>query len=242
MRKLVGLAGGTLALALMASMSSRADNMYPNSFVNIHANASSLGVSNDYNNGNCCYNNYNSSSADGGGGGAAVRFVFTGHLMFDASYNTDNANVSDGSVRINQGTAGLGYLGNFYGYGTWYAEVMYTTFRPNITSNFFCGGSCGTINYNGAGVKGGFMWPFAGQWYATADFGLAGLSGPSGTNSLVQGIIGGSVGYKFNPNIGMSLGILANAWDNGNSNNNYNYNNGSTISVTSLQLGFSVNF
>ena len=65
--------------------------------------------------------NYNSSSAQGGGGGAALRVVMPGGFMLDASYNTDEANIGRGDMRINQGTAGLGYRGI-----NWYAEAMFT--------------------------------------------------------------------------------------------------------------------
>jgi hypothetical protein len=246
MRIIVGMTS-VLALTLLACQSSNADGMYPDSFVNIHANGSSVGLSNNYYNGygNGYYNNYNSSSADGNGGGAAVRFVIPGGLMFDATFNQDTADVGDGNIRINQGTAGVGYQGHMGWGSTWYAEVIYTTFQPRITSNYLCGGSCGTVVYNGAGVKGGFMWPFAGRWYATADLGFAGLQGPSGTDSLAQGIFGGSIGYKFTPNFGVNLAVLSNVWVDGNSNQNgyYNqYGNDTTLSVTSIQAGVSLHF
>jgi hypothetical protein len=245
MRKIMSWMGGIVCLTLLGSISATADGMYPNSFVNLHGNGSSIALSNNYYNNSGYNNNYDSNSADGGGGGAAIRFVVKGGFMFDASFNSDKSNVGDGNIRINQGTAGFGYMANFGRGPTWYAEVMFTTFQPRVTSNFICGGSCGTVVYSGAGVKGGFIWTFAGQWYATVDFGLAGLQGPSGTDSLAQGILGGSVGYKFSPNFGVNVGVLTNAWVDGNSNNNNNYNNNgydTTISVTSLQAGFSFHF
>lgn len=234
MRKITHLIGGILTTGVMASTASKADEMYPQSFVNIHANASSIGLSNNYYDNYGYFNDYNSSRAEGGGGGAALRFVIPGGFMFDASYNTDESNIGQGDVRINQGTAGLGYRGS-----TWYAEAMFTTFRPRVTSNFLCGGTCASVTYNGGGVKGGFIWTFAHQWYATLDTGLAALQGPSGTNSIVQGILGGSIGYKFNPTFSVDLGVLSNAWVFENSNNN-DYN--TTISVTSIQAGLSLHF
>ena len=239
MHKIIVLAGVTAALAFMAAMSSRADDMYPNSFVNAHANASSIRTSNYYYNYYGYYDDYSSNSADGSGGGAAFRVVLPGGFMFDATYNTDKSNAGDGSIRINQGTAGLGYLGNLRRGPTWYVEVMYATFRPSVDSNYLCGGSCGSVTYNGAGLKGGFMWPFAGRWYSTLDVGVAGLHGPSGTDSIVQGILGGSIGYKFTPNFGVNVGILSNAWIDGNSNGS-GYD--TTISVSSLQAGLSLHF
>jgi hypothetical protein len=239
MRKNIGLAGGTAALALMACVSSRADDMYPNSFLNIHANGSALRVSNYYYNGYGYFDDYTSNSADGGGGGAAIRIVAKGGFMFDATYNTDRVNANDGNIRINQGTAGLGFLGNSGRNSTWYAEAIYTTFRPRVDSNSLCGGSCPSVTYNGGGLKGGFIWPFAGRWYSTADAGIAVLGGPSGTSSIVQGILAGSIGYKFTPNLGVSLGLLSNGWIHRNSNGS-GYD--TTISVTSVQAGLSFHF
>jgi hypothetical protein len=238
MQKILGFLSLTAALALMA-LPAGAQYMYPASYVNIHGNASSINLSNGYYDYYGYYNNYNSSSADGGGGGANVRFIARNGFMFDATFNSDKADIGDGNMRINQGTAGLGYLAYLRSGATWYAEAMYTTFQPRLTSNYLCGGSCGTVTYNGGGVKGGFMWPFAGRWYATLDAGVAGLHGPSGTNSITQGILGGAVGYKFTPNFGVNLGILSNAWVNGNSNYD---DNSSTISVTSFQAGLSLHF
>jgi hypothetical protein len=226
-----------LALGVVMSTASKADEMYPQSFVNVHANASSIGTYDNYghyNNYDGFYTNYNSSSAQGGGGGAALRFVIPGGFMFDASYNTDQANRSQGDLRINQGTAGLGYRGV-----TWYAEAMFTTFQPRVTSNYLCGGPCASVTYNGGGIKGGWVWTFARQWYATVDTGIAGLQGPSGTHTIVQGIFGGSVGYKFSPNFSLDLALLSNAWVFGNSSHS-NYNN--TFSVTSIQAGASLHF
>src|SRR5271163_305565 len=226
-----------LAIGVMISTASKADEMYPQSFVNVHANASSIGTYDNYgyyNNYDGIYYNYNSSSANGGGGGAALRFVIPGGLMFDASYNTDEANIGQGDMRINQGTAGLGYRGL-----NWYAEAMFTTFQPRVTSNYLCGGPCASVTYNGGGVKGGFVWTFARQWYATVDTGIAGLEGPSGRHSLVQAILGGSIGYKFNPNFSLDLALLTNAWVFGNSSNS---NSSNTISVTSIQAGASLHF
>ena len=94
-----------LAIGVMISTASKADEMYPQSFVNVHANASSIGTYDNYgyyNNYDGIYYNYNSRSANGGGGGAALRFVIPGGLMFDASYNTDEANIGQGDMRINQ--------------------------------------------------------------------------------------------------------------------------------------------
>jgi hypothetical protein len=213
------------------------NEMYPQSFVNVHANASSIGTYDNYgyyNNYDGIYYNYNSSSANGGGGGAALRFVIPGGLMFDASYNTDEANIGQGDMRINQGTAGLGYRGL-----NWYAEAMVTTFQPRVTSNYQCGRTCASVTYNGGGVKGGFVWTFARQWYATVDTGIAVLEGPSGTNTIVQAILGESIGYKFNPNFSLDLALLANAWVFGNSSNSSSRN---TISVTSIQAGASWHF
>jgi hypothetical protein len=227
---------GLLAIGIMTSTASKADEMYPQSFINVHANASSIGTYDNYgyynNYGN--YTNYNSSSAQGGGGGAAFRLVIPGGLMFDASYNTDEANIGQGDMRINQGTAGFGYRGP-----NWYAEAMFTTFQPRVTSNFLCAGTCTSATYNGGGVKGGFVWTFARQWYATVDTGIAGLQGPSGTRSIVQAILGGSIGYKFNPNFSLDLALLSNAWVFGNSSNRSSSN---TISVTSVQAGASLHF
>jgi hypothetical protein len=239
---------GILAISVLAFSVSKASDLY--SFVNIHGNGSSLDLSNNYynyyyNNNNCCYNNgyyYNSNSATGGGGGAALRFVIPGGFMFDASYNTDEANVGQGDVRINQGTAGLGYRAP-----NWYAEAIFTTFQPKVNSFYLCGGNCGSVTYNGGGVKGGYIWTFAGQWYATADAGLAVLGGRNGTGSIVQGIFGGSIGYKFTPNFSLDVGVLSNVWAFDNSNNN-NYNNccnnnyNTTVSVTSIQAGATLHF
>jgi hypothetical protein len=248
MLKNIRSVSGILALSVMVFNVSKASDMY--SFVNIHGNGSSLDLSNNYYytyNNNCCYNNgyynYNSNSAQGGGGGAALRFVIPGGFMFDASYNTDEANVGQGDVRINQGTAGLGYRAP-----NWYAEAIFTTFQPKINSFYLCGGNCGSVTYNGGGAKGGYIWTFARQWYATADAGLAVLGGRNGSGSIAQGILGGSVGYKFTPNFSVDLGVLSNAWffDNSNNNNNNNnyYNNGynTTVSVTSIQAGISLHF
>jgi hypothetical protein len=237
MRKVVESIGGLVVLGVLACTTSRADDLYPQSFVNIHGNASSLAVSNNFYDNNGYYNNYNSNSQQGGGGGAALRFVIPGGFMFDASYNTDEASIGSGDVRINQGTAGLGYRA-----ARWYVEGMFTTFQPKVTSNFQCGGPCASITYNGGGAKGGFVWTFGHQWYATVDTGLAVLGGPSGTNSIVQGILGGSIGYNFNPNFSVDLGALSNAWVFGNSNNNNNNGYNTTISVTSLQAGISLHF
>lgn len=226
-----------LAIGVMISTASNADEMYPQSFINVHANASSIGTYDNYgyyNNYDGIYYNYNSSSAQGGGGGAALRFVIPGGFMFDASYNTDEANIRQGDMRINQGTAGLGYRGL-----NWYAEAMFTTFQPRVTSNYLCGGPCTSGTYNGGGVKGGFVWTFGRQWYATVDTGIAGLEGPSGAHSLVQAILGGSIGYKLNPNFSLDLALLSNAWVFGNSGNSYGSN---TISVTSIQAGASLHF
>ncbi|HME40267.1 MAG TPA: hypothetical protein VKG63_15030 [Steroidobacteraceae bacterium] len=242
MRKNAGLMGATTALALLACTSSLADDMYPNSFVNVHANASYLRVSNNYYDNYGFYGyygNYNSSTADGNGGGAAIRIVAKGGFMFDAVYNTDKVDVGDGNIRINQGTAGFGYMGNLGRGATWYAEGIYTTFQPKVTSNYLCNGSCGTITYNGGGVKGGFVWPFGARWYATADVGLAVLGGPNGTNSIVQGIFGGSIGYKFTRNLGVNVGVLSNAFVNANSNGG-GYD--TTISLASVQGGFAFHF
>src|SRR5271168_466964 len=145
MRKHAGLTGATAALALMASISSKADDMYPSSFVNVHANGSVLRVSNDYYDSYGYYGyygNYNSNSADGGGGGAAIRIVAKGGFMFDATYNTDKVNVGGGNIRVNQGTAGFGYMGNLSRNATWYVEGIYSTFQPKVTSNYLCNGSC----------------------------------------------------------------------------------------------------
>jgi hypothetical protein len=237
MHKNIQLMGGILALGIMTFTASKADEMYPQSFVNVHANASTIGTYDNYgyyNNYDGIYSNYNSSSAQGGGGGAALRFVIPGGFMFDASYNTDQANRSQGDVRINQGTAGLGYRGS-----SWYAEAMFTTFQPRVTSNYLCGGPCASVTYNGGGVKGGYVWTFARQWYATVDTGIAGLQGPSGTHSLVQATLGGSIGYKFNPNFSLDLALLSNAWVFGNSSSR---NSSNTISVTSIQAGASLHF
>jgi len=246
MRKIIRSMGWILGMGVAISTVSKAGDMDPQGFFNIHANASSIGLDNNYGNYNNCgyynncgnYNNYNSSSAQGGGGGAALRFVIPGGFMFDASYNTDEANVGDGDVRVNQGTAGLGYRGP-----SWYAEAMFTTFQPKVTSNYLCGGTCASVTYNGGGVKGGYVWTFARQWYATVDGGIAALQGPSGSSSITQGILGGSIGYKINPNFSVDLALLTNAWVFGNSNNNYNnYYNSTTLSVTSIQAGASVHF
>jgi hypothetical protein len=236
MRKSLELICTIFTMGVMISTTSKADEMYPQSFVNLHANASSIGLYDNYGyyNNYGIYSNYNSSSAQGGGGGAALRFVIPGGLMFDASYNTDEANFGRGDIRINQGTAGLGYRGS-----DWYAEAIFTTFQPRVTSNYQCGGNCASVTYNGGGVKGGFVWTFARQWYSTVDTGIAVLEGPSGTNSIVQGILGGSIGYKFNPQFSLDLGLLSNAWVFGNSSNNHSSN---TISVTSIQAGASLHF
>jgi hypothetical protein len=240
MRKIAGLIGSTASLALLACLSAKAEGMYPDSFVNIHGNISSIGVSNDYYDDYGYYNSdYSSNSASGGGGGAAVRYVLPGGLMFDAVYNTDKSNVDDGNIRINQGSAGIGYLGHMGRSSTWYAEAMFATFQPRVYSNFICGGTCASTTYNGGGIKAGFMWPFAGQWYGTLDFGFAGLQGPSGSDSLVQGMLGGSVGYKFTPNFGMNIGIVSNAWEDSNTNGG---GDGTALSVVSVQAGLSLHF
>jgi hypothetical protein len=225
-----------LAVGVMISTASKADEMYPQSFVNVHANASSVGLydSSGYYNNYGDYVNYNSSRAQGGGGGANFRYVIPGGLMFDVSYNTDEANFGQGDMRINQGTAGFGYRGS-----NWYAEAMFTTFQPRGTSNYLCGGTCASVTYNGGGLKGGMVWTFARQWYATADIGIAVLEGSSGTNSIVQVMLGGSIGYKFNPTISIDLALLSNAWGFGNS---VNRNTSNTISVTSIQAGASLHF
>ena len=142
-----------LAIGVMISTASKADEMYPQSFVNVHANASSIGTYDNYgyyNNYDGIYYNYNSSSANGGGGGAAFRFVIPGGLMFDASYNTDEANIGQGDMRINPGTAGLGHQGL-----NWYAEAMFTTFQPRGTSNYLCGGTCASVTCNGGDRRAG---------------------------------------------------------------------------------------
>jgi hypothetical protein len=236
MCKMVKSMSGILAIGVAISTASKADEMYLQSFVNVHANASSIGLydSSGYYNNYGTYVNYNSSRAQGGGGGANLRFVIPGGFMFDATYNTDEANFGQGDMRINQGTAGLGYRGS-----NWYAEAMFTTFQPRGTSNYLCGGTCASVTYNGGGVKGGFMWSFARQWYATADTGIAVLEGPSGTNSIVQVMLGGSIGYKFNPNFSLDLALLSNAWGFSNS---VNRNTSNTISVTSIQAGASLHF
>jgi hypothetical protein len=237
MRKMVQSLIGILGLGLAICTTSQADDIYPMSFVNIHANGSSLDVSNSYYYNYGDYGGYNSTSSQGGGGGAALRFVIPGGFMFDASYNTDEANFGQGDLRINQGTAGLGYRGS-----SWYAEAIFTTFQPKINSNYLCGGSCGSVTYNGGGAKGGYLWSFTRQWYATVDGGLAVLNGPSGSGGITQGILGGSVGFLFNPNFSVDLALVSNTWIFGNSNNN-NYNgNSSTISVTSIQAGVSLHF
>ncbi len=156
-----------------------------------HANASYIGLYDNYG----YYHNYgyyincNSSSAQGGGGGAALRFVIPAGFSFDASYNTDEADTGQGDVRINKRTAGLGYRGP-----NWYAEAMSTTVQPGVTSNYLCGGPCASVIYNGGGVKGPFAWTFARRWHATVDAGIAGLKGPSGTHSIVQSILGDQSG------------------------------------------------
>jgi hypothetical protein len=225
-----------LAIGVVVSPASKADEVYSQSFVNAHASASTIGSydSSGYYNNYGTYVNYNSTHAQGGGGGATLRFVIPGGFMFDASYNTDEANFGQGDIRINQGTAGLGYRGS-----NWYAEAMYTTFQPRGTSNYLCKGTCASVTYNGGGVKGGLVWTFARQWYATADTGIAGLEGPSGTNSILQVILGGSIGYKVKPNFSLDLALLSNAWGFGNS---VNRNTSNTISVTSIQAGASLHF
>jgi hypothetical protein len=225
-----------LALGVMISTATKADEMYAQSFVNVHANASSISLydSSGYYDNYGDYVNYNRSSAQGGGGGANLRYVIPGGFMFDASYNTDEANFGQGDMRINQGTAGLGYRRS-----NWYAEAMFTTFQPRGTSNYLCRGTCASVTYNGGGVKGGLVWAFARQWYATVDTGIAVLEGPSGTNSIVQVMLGGSIGYKFRPNFSFDLSLLSNAWGFGNS---VNRNTSNTISVTSIQAGASLHF
>jgi len=242
MRKTIQSMAGILVLGLATGTVCNADDMSTQGFVNIHANASALGVSNNYYDNYGYDNNYTSSSAQGGGGGAALRFVIPGGFMFDASYNTDEAGFGQADLRVNQGTAGLGFHAS-----NWYVEGLFSTFQPKVTSNYLCGGACTSATYNGGGAKGGFEWTFARQWYATVDGGLAVLQGPSGTGSIVQGILGGSVGYKFNRNFSVNLAVLSNAWvfgNNNNYNNNYYYNNtnNTTISVTSLQGGVSLHF
>ncbi len=236
MRKIIQSKGRILAIGVMISMASKADDMYPQSFANVHANASSIATYDSYGHFDIygIYTNYNSSSAWGDGGGAALRFVMPGGFMFDASYNSDQANVGQVDMRINQGTAGLGYRGPH-----WYAEAMFTAFQPKVTSNSLCGGPCAPVTYDGGGVKGGFEWTFARRWYATVDTGIAALEGPSGTHSIVQAVVGGSIGYKFNPNFSLDLAFLSNAWVFGSSSHS-NYNN--TISVTSIQAGASLHF
>lgn len=139
--------------------------------------------------------------------GAQLRLVAPIGLMFDASVENARASRDSYAYKEQQVLAGIGYIQRVGRGANWSVEAFYERYRVGLDGGG-CDFSCnGWYTANGGGVKAGFTWPFAQNWFGAANVSAAYLSFPS--NDGWQARLDASVGYLLTPNTSISVGVAS---------------------------------
>jgi hypothetical protein len=146
-----------------------------------------------------------SHTATGGSLGADLRLNPVPYLLIDLDYGRDQATIDDLDVTRQQAEAGIGYLGPIWRYSSWYVEAVYAHVEFQNSSPSLCGGDCLTERHDGVGVKGGIIWPFDDQWYASLTAGYLSMAAHDGFDGLGESLVNASIGYLINSSF--SVGV-----------------------------------
>jgi hypothetical protein len=148
---------------------------------------------------------FDSESANGASVGADLRVNPVPGLIIDLDYGRDQATLDDLDITRQQGELGIGYLGPIWAYSSWYLEAVYAHVQFHTSSPGLCGGDCLTEQHDGAGVKGGIIWPIGDQWYTSLSGGYISMAAHGGFQGVGESLVNASVGFRINASF--SVGV-----------------------------------